>query len=129
MAKGARPDPRVYQSAILFGLLLYGGLALDFDVTAGRTAVLVASALATQWVCTRLSRLSRFDPLSPLISAFSLTLLLRTSDWRLAAIAAVIAIASKFVVRCHGKHLFNPTNLALVVLLLLTDRVWVSPGQ
>src|SRR4029079_59146 len=65
MAKGARPDPRVYQSAILFGLLLYGGLALDFDVTAGRTAVLVASALATQWVCTRVSRPSRFDPLRP----------------------------------------------------------------
>jgi enediyne biosynthesis protein E5 len=129
MVRGARPDPRVYQSAILFGLLLYGGLMLDFDVTAGRTALLVATALGTQWTCSRLSRLSRFDPLSPLISAFSLALLLRTSDWRLAASAAVIAIASKFVGRYHGKHLFNPTNLALVVLLLVTDGVWVSPGQ
>jgi Na+-transporting NADH:ubiquinone oxidoreductase subunit NqrB len=128
MARGARPDPRVYQSAILFGLLLYGGLVLDFDVTAGRTALLVASAIATQWACSRLGR-RRFDSLSPLISAFSLALLLRTSDWRLAAAAAVIAIGSKFAVRHHGKHLFNPTNLALVVLLLLTDRVWVSPGQ
>ena len=129
MAKGPRPDPRVYQSAILLGLLVYGGWVLDFDVSAGRTALLVASALVTQWVCTRLSRLSRFDPLSPVISAFSLALLLRTSDWRLAAAAAVTAIASKFVVRRHGKHLFNPTNLALVVLLLLTDGVWISPGQ
>ena len=129
MAAGARPDPRVYQTAILFGLLVYGRLALEFDITAGRTAVLVVSALAAQWVGTRLSRLPRFDPLSALISAFSLTLLLRTSDWWLAAAAAVIAIASKFVVRHQGKHLFNPTNLAIVVLLLLTDRVWVSPGQ
>jgi len=129
MAAGARPDPRFYQTAILFGLLVYGRLALEFDITAGRTAVLVVSALAAQWVGTRLSRLPRFDPLSALISAFSLTLLLRTSDWWLAAAAAVIAIASKFVVRRQGKHLFNPTNLALVVLLLLTDRVWVSPGQ
>jgi Na+-transporting NADH:ubiquinone oxidoreductase subunit NqrB len=129
MATGARPDPRVYQSAILFGLLLYGGLALDFDVTVSRTALLVGCALATQWTCSRMTRLQRFDPLSPLISAFSLALLLRTSDWWLAGLAGVMAIASKFVMRFHGKHVFNPTNLALVVLLLVTDRVWVSPGQ
>ena len=33
------------------------------------------------------------------------------------------------MVRISGKHVFNPTNVALVVMLLLTDRVWVSPGQ
>src|SRR5262245_37202162 len=129
MAKGPRPDPRLYQSAILLGLLLYGGLALDFDVTAGRTALLVATALATQAVCSWLSGLARVDPLSPLISAFSLALLLRTADERLAAAAAVIAVGSKFLARCRGKHLFNPTNIALVVLIAVTDRVWVSPGQ
>lgn len=129
MAKVRRADPRVYQSAILLGLLLYGGLTLDFDVTAGRTALLVGMALATQWIGTRLSGLPRFDPLSPLISAFSLTLLLRTGDGWLAAAAAVIAIASKFLARHRGKHLFNPTNIALVALMSVTDRVWVSPGQ
>jgi Na+-transporting NADH:ubiquinone oxidoreductase subunit NqrB len=129
MARRTRPDPRLYQSAILFGLLLYGGLALDFDVTAERTALLVATALAAQWIFSRLSRLPRFDPLSPLISAFSLALLLRTDDEWLAVAAAVIAIGSKFLVRVHGKHLFNPTNVALVALLFVTDHAWVSPGQ
>jgi len=38
-------------------------------------------------------------------------------------------VASKFVIRCRGKHVFNPTNFAIVVLLLLTPNVWVSPGQ
>ena len=129
MAKVRHLDPRVYQSAILLGLLLYGGLALDFDVTAGRTALLVGTALATQWIGSRLSGLPRFDPLSPLISAFSLALLLRTGDEWLATAAAVIAIGSKFVARHRGKHLFNPTNLALVTLMSVTDRAWVSPGQ
>src|SRR5262249_53096486 len=44
-------------------------------------------------------------------------------------LAAVIAIASKFVLRVRGKHVFNPTNFALVAMMLLTGQIWVSPGQ
>jgi Na+-transporting NADH:ubiquinone oxidoreductase subunit NqrB len=29
----------------------------------------------------------------------------------------------------RGKHVFNPTNVALVVMMLVTGSVWVSPGQ
>jgi Na+-transporting NADH:ubiquinone oxidoreductase subunit NqrB len=65
-----------------------------------------------------------------LISGLSLCLLCRTHLWWLAALAGVIAIASKFSLRWRGKHLFNPTNIALAVLMLVSDgRVWVSPGQ
>jgi len=42
--------------------------------------------------------------------------------------AATVAIASKFVLRAGDRHLWNPTNLAIVVMLLL-DLGWVSPGQ
>jgi Na+-transporting NADH:ubiquinone oxidoreductase subunit NqrB len=42
---------------------------------------------------------------------------------------AVIAVGSKFVIRIRGKHIFNPTNIAIVVLMLLSKHVWVSPGQ
>jgi len=41
----------------------------------------------------------------------------------------MLTIAGKFLVRFRGKHLFNPTNGGLVAMLLLTDQVWVSPGQ
>jgi Na+-transporting NADH:ubiquinone oxidoreductase subunit NqrB len=43
-------------------------------------------------------------------------------------LAAALAIASKFVLRWRGKHLFNPTNLALVVMLS-SGAGWISPGQ
>jgi Na+-transporting NADH:ubiquinone oxidoreductase subunit NqrB len=58
-----------------------------------------------------------------------LCLLLRTGSLALAAATAVVAIASKFVVRWKGKHLFNPTNIGLVAMMLATRQVWVSPGQ
>ncbi|MEW6684241.1 MAG: DUF2330 domain-containing protein [Nitrospirota bacterium] len=124
-----RLDPRYYQIMALSGLLFYGIWALSFDVTPSRAALLITTALATQWACTRFWRLPEFDPRSALISALSLCLLLRTNDAVLAAAAAVIAIAGKFILRVNGKHIFNPTNLALVLMLLLSDRVWVSSGQ
>jgi Na+-transporting NADH:ubiquinone oxidoreductase subunit NqrB len=44
-------------------------------------------------------------------------------------IAAAIAIASKFLLRFNGKHIFNPANIALVSLMFVSDRAWVSSGQ
>jgi len=122
-------DPRHYQIAVLTALLTYGVLALDFEIAAGRAAAIVATALLTQALCTRLWRLRRFDPRSALISGLSLCLLLRTNAIGLALAAAVIAVASKFVIQFKGKHLCNPTNIAIVATMAATGQVWVSPGQ
>jgi Na+-transporting NADH:ubiquinone oxidoreductase subunit NqrB len=54
--------------------------------------------------------------------------LLRTDYLAVAALAAFIAIGSKFLIRWKDKHLFNPTNLALVVVLT-SGLGWISPGQ
>ena len=122
-------DPRLYQIASLSGLLIYGVLALDFDVHPLRAATLLATALLTQFLCGKLWKLPAYDPRSALISGLSLCLLLRTNSLAMAVATAVIAIASKFVVRWKGKHLFNPTNIALIAMMLMTPGVWVSPGQ
>lgn len=127
------PDPRTAQIAVL-SLLVGGGLLLlDFDVRVERAAVVVATALAVQAIGNRWNG-TAFEPRSALISALSLTLLLRSDHLGWCVAAAVLAIGSKFVLRVNGRHLFNPTNFAIVVLLgiggLLGSRsVWVSSGQ
>jgi Na+-transporting NADH:ubiquinone oxidoreductase subunit NqrB len=98
-------------------------------VTVPRAALLLGTALLTQLAGTRLCRLPAFDPKSALISGLSLGLLLRTGSPLLAAATAAVAVASKFVLRIDGKHLFNPTNFGIVAMMLATGRVWVSPGQ
>ncbi len=125
-------DPRLYQICTLASLLVYGIGWLDFDVTPARAALLVATALATQavgdWIVG--NRLPfRSSARSALISGLSLCLLLRTNSAGLAATAAVLTVASKFVIRIRGKHVFNPTNGGIVAMLLLSNQVWVSPGQ
>ena len=125
-------DPRLYQIGTLASLLVYGMGWLDFDITPGRVAVLLTTVLVTQWTCDRLFQGgSPFasSARSALISGLSLCLLLRTNRTDLAVIAAIVTIACKFLIRVDGKHLFNPTDGGIVAMLLLTNRVWVSPGQ
>jgi Na+-transporting NADH:ubiquinone oxidoreductase subunit NqrB len=102
---------------------------LGLDVHPGRAVAILAAALLTQLAATTLTELPRFDPKSALISGLSLCLLLRTNDLGLAMLAAVVAVASKFLLRVRGKHVFNPTNFALVAMMLVTGQVWASPGQ
>ena len=122
-------DPRYYQVAALSSLLTYGITILDFPVTIVHALAIVMTALATQWSAGKLVGLRRFDPMSALITALSLTLLLRTDSLGVAALAAVIAIGSKFLIRAKGKHVFNPANFALVVLSFATPHAWLSSGQ
>jgi Na+-transporting NADH:ubiquinone oxidoreductase subunit NqrB len=122
-------DPRLYQIVALSLLLLYGLTVLDFDVSAPRVALLLAAALGTQLACTRIFRLPAFEPKSALISGLSLCLLLRTNAAPLALLAAAAAVASKFLLRWHGKHVFNPTNFGIVAAILATGEAWISPAQ
>jgi Na+-transporting NADH:ubiquinone oxidoreductase subunit NqrB len=110
-------------------LLAYELIRLDFEIPYLQAAAIVGAALCAQYICTRVWRLPAFDPRSALISGLSLCLLLRTNSLGVAASGAVITIASKFVLRVRGKHIFNPTNFGIIAMMLLTDRVWTSPGQ
>jgi Na+-transporting NADH:ubiquinone oxidoreductase subunit NqrB len=122
-------DPRYYQIAVLGTLVAYGALALDFGIRIENALTIVVSALLVQFAGTKAAGLPRFDPLSPLITSLSLTLLLRTDLVAVAALAAVIASSSKFLVRVRGKHVFNPANVAIVTLMVSTDHAWISSGQ
>lgn len=121
-------DPRLYQIASLSTLLLYGLFFLRFDLSPWQIGITIGTALLTQYAGTSYFQLPSFDPKSALISSLSLCLLLRTDDLVVAALTSSIAIGSKFLIRWKNKHVFNPTNLALVVMLAF-GLGWISPGQ
>lgn len=66
---------------------------------------------------------------SVIISSFGLSLLLKTNFLEIAALAAFVSIASKFLIKINGKHIFNPSALGIVAAIFLTDKAWFSPGQ
>ena len=122
-------DPRIYQIATLVALVAYGASGLDLEIEAAVAAAIVATALATQFLCTKLFSLPRFDPRSALISALSLCLLLRAGSMSLVVATTAVVIASKFFLRVDGRHVFNPTNFGLVAVMASVGGIWVSPGQ
>ena len=104
VARILQSDPRYYQIAVLASLLIYGVGWLAFDIGPREIAFLLGAVLATQFVFGELAGQPRFDPRSALISGLSLCLLLRTNNLVLLLAAAVITIASKFVLKWNGKQ-------------------------
>lgn len=121
-------DPRHYQILVLGGLLAYGTGVLDLQILVVNVIVIVGGTLLTE-LAWRKSRGLPFDPRSPLISGMSLSLLARSNSLLLLALAAVVTISSKFLIRRRGKHVFNPTNFGLVAMISVSGGLWVSPGQ
>jgi len=122
-------DARIYQIAFL-GLLLGAGVWLrDFSLRPGQVVLTFLAGILTQVACARAFGLKRVGVLSAVITCFSLSILLRADTLWAHPVAASAAIASKFVVRVRGKHVFNPGNLGIVLALLLLPGTWTSPGQ
>jgi enediyne biosynthesis protein E5 len=126
-----RVDPRYFQIAALAAFLCYGCTRLGFEIGALQVTLTLATTVVMQLLLASLTRVnSPFEVRSALITGLSLCLLLRSNSVWYAVIAAGAAILSKFIFRFRGKHLFNPANFGLVILLLAGPRIaWCSAGQ
>ncbi|NNC94304.1 MAG: Na+-transporting NADH:ubiquinone oxidoreductase, subunit NqrB [Chitinophagales bacterium] len=122
-------DPRWFQISFLSFFLIYGIFFLDWEMDITRYLVIFGSAIIAQIVCTYFTTKDYSSIKSALISALSLCLLLKTNLYATAVIAAVITIASKFLIRYNNKHIFNPANFGIIATILLTGDAWLSPGQ
>ena len=92
-------------------------------------ALALISATATQAFWLKAFKLNHVGYLSPLITGFGLSLLLRADSLWLHPLVACLAISGKFLIRIRGKHLFNPANFGVGLALIALPGAWVSPGQ
>lgn len=69
-------------------------------------------------------------PISAYLTAMSIGILLESYDWRVYIVASAWGILSKYLVRNHTGHFFNPSNFGLVaVLFLCGDVASIAPGS
>lgn len=121
-------DPRYYQLLVQATLLIWGISFLGFSVPISHILAAFTTSVFTQLLFTRYLKLSP-NLLSTFNSTLSIILLLHASSWVWIALASFIAISSKFVIRFNNKHIFNPSNIGIVAVLLLTSSAWAAPGQ
>ncbi len=129
MIKAFLKDARHYQILFLGTFLLYGTFILDWDTHWDHYIAIFSTALLTQYAGIKFLKLPTHSWKSAMISVLGLCLLLKANHWSICALAAFLAIASKFVLRVNGKHIFNPGNFGIVAVILLTGQAWISPGQ
>ena len=129
MPRSTALDARIFQVGFQALLLAAGVLLRDFSLLPAQMALAVGAAAATQAFWLHRLRLAGIGYLSPLITGFGLSLLLRADNLWVHPLAAVLAISAKFLVRVRGKHVFNPANLGIGGALLALPGAWVSPGQ
>lgn len=122
-------DARNYQITFLGIFLLVGILSRDWTIQPAAIFALGAATLLTQKLGSYLLKSPSVGLRSAVITTLSLTLLLRSNSYLTLAIAGILGISSKFLLRYQGKHLFNPANFGIIVALLLTNDAWVSPGR
>jgi Na+-translocating ferredoxin:NAD+ oxidoreductase RnfD subunit len=133
-------DARYFQIIFQLTFLSYGILYLGWNANWMMYAVYVFTALATQWIGDSIVN-KKIQPvfgsksfllkggLSATISAASLCLLLKTNHLSMAALASFISIASKYVFRNNGKHIFNPSAFGIVIMLYFSNDAWLLPAQ
>jgi Na+-transporting NADH:ubiquinone oxidoreductase subunit NqrB len=122
-------DARIYQIAFQAILLTVGVLVRDFALDPRQMALAFAAGLVTQRLWLKALGLEHRGMLSALITCFGVSLLLRSDTLWVHPLTAAVAMSSKFVLRVHGKHIFNPANLGVIAALVLLPGTWVSPGQ
>ena len=128
----AKVDPR-YLIAFLITLVLVAA-QLRYHMVGGydRLAIALGSCLMTEALLSWFMRGKVVNLQSAYISGLSLTLLTKPQGgvlWPFVA-GGFLAIASKYVLQYRNNHLWNPTNFAIVVLLLAApNRIAVLSHQ
>lgn len=93
-------------------------------------AAAIVTACALDVVLTLVIHRKLLIPLSAYITGLSIGILLESYDWRVFAVASAFGILSKYLVRDGDRHFFNPSNFAIVAVLLLSHgTAMVAPGS
>ena len=140
-------DPRMHVAAVLITLQVLGQTVLGFRLSVAQILICLATGALIEFVVAFFKDSAIMWPASGLLTGNSTAFILRTPGtlhgqwwsthgiWIFIGVVAV-SMASKYLIRWRGRHIFNPSNLGLVIAFValgpkLTepqDLWWIPPG-
>jgi len=127
---GARPrfqiDKRYLAPILVTMVLVVGQITFGFLESWGRTMLAIASAIAIELVLGKLFTGKIPHLASAYISGISIGMLIRSPEIWPYALCSAISISSKYLIRVDGRHLWNPSNLGIVAMLVLASDTVAS---
>jgi len=103
-------------------ILLVGNLSFGLLESFSRTTLAIATSMLFEvglglFIYKKMPNLA-----SAYISGISVGILMRSPEFWPYALCSAIAITSKYAIRWRGRHLWNPSNLSISVMLLLVPE-------
>jgi Na+-translocating ferredoxin:NAD+ oxidoreductase RnfD subunit len=105
----------ILNTVILVGAHVSFGILGTWEVI----AVAIGTSVAIELALGRLVHQTWVNPSSAYISGISVAILVRSPDLWPYVVCAMLSIASKYVLRYRGRHLWNPSNFGICAILLL----------
>src|SRR5437763_3720184 len=124
-----RHDPRYLTAGFLTLILLVGQVWLGFLESLDQFATAVAFSMATEIALSRIYRGAWPNPISSYMTGVSIGILVRSPYSWPYAVGSVLAISQKYAIQLRGRHLFNPSNFGLCMLLLAAPESVAGLGK
>jgi len=115
-------DNRYLPPLFITTILVVGHFAYGILESYERTALAIVFALAAELVLGRIFFGKWINLSSAYISGISVGILIRSPAFWPYALCSVLSIMSKYVLRVKGRHLWNPSNFGICVLLFLAPE-------
>lgn len=134
LTAGAPPKPGFqidskYVAPILIScILLVGHFTTGMLADWKKTALCIIVSVLTELVFGYLTLKKMPHLASAYVSGISCGILVRSVEWWPFLVAPALSIISKYVIRVDGRHVWNPSNLAIVLLLLIAPQSMYTLG-
>lgn len=122
LARFLSVENRYLPPLFITSILLVGQLSFGLLESLSRTLLAIAVSITFELGLSYLFTRRMPHLASAYISGISVGILIRSPEFWPYALCSAIAITSKYVIRWKGRHLWNPSNLAISVMLLLAPE-------
>ena len=131
-------DPRLHLAAVIISIHILGQLGLGFQVSVVQILVAIVSCAVIEVALTFHRSRVLVWPASAMLTGSGVALILRVvgtphgdywswRGWYVFAGVAAFSLLTKYVIKYRGAHVFNPSNVGLVVAFLVLGRTRVEP--
>src|SRR5271163_3063702 len=110
---------RYIAPAFITCILLVGHLSFGILESYPKTLLAIVTSIALELALGRIFLHKWLNPASAYITGISVGILVRSPAYWPYALCAAISIMSKYVLRVKGRHIWNPSNFGISVLLFL----------
>jgi Na+-translocating ferredoxin:NAD+ oxidoreductase RnfD subunit len=120
--KRFRFDNRYVAPLFITCILLVGHLSYGILESYKKTALAIMAAIVMELILGRIFFGKWLNLASAYITGISVGILIRSPAYWPYALCSVISIVSKYVLRVKGRHIWNPSNFGIAVLLFLAPE-------